>query len=731
MNTDRPRQPPRNSAPGPAAGALPPVRSEKTEENRPATWGTGTARLDDWLTIAPDGMVTVYTGKVELGTGVRTALTQIVADELDVPIEHVHMVMGDTERTPNEGYTAGSKTIRMGGKALRDAAAEARRALIEMAATRFGVPVDALVARAGAVVVESDPTHALSYGELIGGKSFDRQVTGAAPYKSPRDYRIVGTDTPRLDLPDKFSGGAPFIQNLRLPGMLHARVVRPHPPTATLVALDDSAVSKARVVRRGNFVAVVAEDEFDAMRAVGQLRLTWQETAAAVPMGDPYTWMRAQPTRDQVVTETGNVQSALDHAATRVRAAYYQPFQAHASIGPACAVAEFRDGTLVVWCSSQGVFQLRGALADMLAMPAERIQVVFVDGSGCYGHNGADDAAADAAVLACELAGQPVRVQWSREDEFIWEPKGPAMIMEHSAGLDVLGSISAWDSAVWTPTHANRPRRALDLIAGQLIQGATGQPAPAFFLGGDRNAPTNYSLPNARVTLHWLARMPSRHSSLRSLGATANTFANESFMDELATAAGADPLAFRLRHLDDPRARAVLTAATERAGWGGPLPRGEGLGLAFARYENDEAYVATVAHVRVDATTGDVRLLRVVVAHDCGLIINPNGLRNQIEGNVIQAASRALKEEVLFDETGITSQDWSTYPILTFTEVPEIDIVLINRPEEPAVGAGEPATITTAPAIANAIFAASGARVRQVPFSRTRVRAALAAPSAS
>ncbi|HEU5441521.1 MAG TPA: molybdopterin cofactor-binding domain-containing protein, partial [Ktedonobacterales bacterium] len=512
-------------------------------------------------------------------------------------------------------------------------------------------------------------------------------------------------------------------------GMLHARVVRPRGPTATLDALDASSVSAAQVVRRGNFVAVVAEEEIDAMRAARQLHVTWREATDLPPMGELHAWMRAQPVRDELVTANGDVQAALAGASVRLRATYTQPFQAHASIGPSCAVAELRNEMLTVWCSSQGIHALRGALADLLAMPRERIRVLFLEGSGCYGHNGADDVAADAAVLACELPGRPVRVQWSREDEFAWEPKGPAMLMELSAGLDAQGRISAWDYQAWSPTHARRPRRADDLVAGQLMHGV-GLPDPAFFLGGDRNAPTNYALPNSRVTMHLLTRMPLRSSSLRSLGATANTFANESFMDELAELAGADPLAFRLRHLDDSRAHAVLTAATDRAGWGSALPRGEGLGLAFARYENDEAYVAMVAHVVVDDATGAVWLRRVVVAHDCGLIINPDGLRNQIEGNVIQSASRALKEEVRFDETGPTSLDWDSYPILTFAEVPEVEIVLIDRPEERAVGAGEPATITTAAAIANAIYAAVGARVREVPFTRERVRAALSARGA-
>lgn len=728
MNADAPRR-----TDGPPAEriteTMPPVRPEKAEESNPRVWSEGAEQLDGRLSIALDGTVVARSGKVELGTGVRTALAQIVAEELDVPLERVRMVMGDTGRTPNEGYTAGSKTIRMGGRALRDAAAEARQALLEAASRRLDVPEHMLVVHEGIVTVSGEPGRTVSYAELMGGRRFDRLVTGAAPHKAPQEYQTVGAPMPRVDLMAKFTGHAPYVQNLRLPGMLHARVVRSHSPTATLAALDDSGVRDVRVVRHGNFVAVVAEREIDAIRAMGQLQVTWQQSTSLLTTDDLYGWMREQPARDQVVAARGDVEAVLDGATTRLQATYYQPFQAHASIGPSCAVAEYREGCLTVWCSSQGVYPLRGALADLLSISEERIHVIFMDGSGCYGHNGADDVAADAAVLAYEIAGRPVRVQWMREDEFVWEPKGPAMLMEQRAGLNDRGDITAWDYAVWSPSHARRPRKALDFVAGQLMHGTGEQSPPAFFLGGDRNATTNYTLPNSRVTMHCLSFMPLRSSSLRSLGATGNTFANESFMDELAVAAGVDPLEYRMRHLDDLRARAVLAAATERAGWGASLPQGEGLGLAFARYENDEAYVATVAHVRVDEVTGEVRVKRVVVAHDCGLIINPDGVRNQIEGNIIQGVSRALKEEVGFAGAEVTSSDWSTYPILTFSEIPEIEIVLIDRPDQPAVGAGEPATITMAPAIANAIFAATGARVRAVPLSHARVRAALVARS--
>ncbi len=693
-----------------------------------------TTQIDDWLTIAPDGLVTIFSGKVELGTGVRTALAQVVAEELDVALASVRVVMGDTARTPNEGYTAGSKSVATIWGSARYAAAAARQELLALAAQRLGgAPADLLVAD-GVVSLRADPQRRVTYGELLAGGRFGRPVSGRAPLKPASAYQLIGASAGRLDLADKFSGEASYVHDLRLPGMLHARVVRPPSPGATLRALDDAAlrdIPSAQVVRLGNFVGVVAEREEQAIRAAQALRLTWDVAAPLPAQATLYATLRAQPTTDEVTLERGAVAKALAGAATVVSASYHQPYQAHASLGPSCAVARCEDdGSVSVWCSSQGVFPLRGALADLLELPTERVRLIFMEGSGCYGQNGADDVAADAALLA-RAVGRPVRVQWSRADEFAWEPKSPAMVMEARGGLDAHGNIVAWEYGVWTPSHANRPRRALDLLAGQLLHDALPPPS-GFFFGGQRNAPNDYTIPHARVTVHWLARPPLRVSSMRSLGGAANTFANESLMDELALAAGADPVEFRLRHLDDPRARDVVQAVARTARWDDPLAPSAaanlkvGRGVAFARYENTEAYVAAVAEVAVDVASGAVRVRRVVVAHDCGLIVNPDGVRNQIEGNVLQATSRALKEEVCFDSTHITSLDWQGYPILKFSEVPDVEIVLLNRPDQPPVGAGEPATVVTAPAIANAIANATGARLREIPFTPTRVRAALA-----
>ena len=704
---------------------------------REAAWGEVSDWLDDWIAIEADGTITAFSGKVELGTGVRTALAQIVAEELDVPVERVRMVMGDTARTPNEGYTAGSMTISGSGTALRRAAAEARYAMLKLAAERLDADVDELSVREGVITVAHDPERSVTYAELMGGKLFDLQVTGQAPLKSPETYRIVGTSTPRLDLPHKVTGQPSFIQDVRVPGMVHARLVRPPSPTAQLVSIAEDSVKDIpgliKVVQRGNFIGMVAEREEQAIRAAQQLKVEWQEPATYPKIQDLYTALRSQPTQDNILIEHGDFKHAfagIAGAAQQVRAVYYHPYHAHASLAPSCAVAEVIGDQVTVWASTPGPYPLSGALAQLLDLPAENVHVIHVEGAGAYGQNGSDDAAADAVILA-QAVGRPVRVQWTRKDEFVWEPKSPAMVMEVQAGLDSGGNVIAWDYHVWSPSHTNRPRFANQLIAAQLL---TRQPAPParFSFGAERNAPTNYAFPAQRVTVHYVSNSYLHVSSFRTLGGMQNTFANESFMDELAAAAGVDPLEYRLRYLAGPREREVLQAAAKQADWEShPSPRtdtgslAEGRGLAFARYENDQAIVACVVKVQVERASGIVRVKRFVVAHDCGLIINPDGVRNQIEGNVIQALSRALKEEVQFDERRITSVDWQTYPILTFSEAPEIEIVLIDRPDQPAIGAGEPATVTVAAAVANAIFDATGLRLRQVPFTPERVRAAL------
>jgi nicotinate dehydrogenase subunit B len=746
------------STPGsvtPAAPPVSPANAQATEvaEQAPRPWapanpaaanlaeGASSAaadQVDAWLAVSRDNRVTILSGRVELGTGVQTALAQIAAEELDVSIDRISMVMGDTQRTPDEGYTAGSKTIQVGGVAVRQAAAQARQVLLGLAAKRFRVGAEQLLVRDGIVSTSGSTSQQVSFGDLIGDQRFNMLVGKNVHTKSPDEYTIVGQSIPRFDLPNKIAGKPSYVQDQRVPNMLHGRVVRPAGIGATLQSIDESSIENiqgvVQVVRNGNFVGVVAEQEWQAIQAAEQLKVAWQLVDSLPDQADLYTTWLAAKTQDTSVVNDGAVDSVLSSSDHTLQATYQTPFQSHGSIGPSCALANVGAQRATVWSSTQGVFPLRGALAQLIGMDAENVHVIHVEGAGCYGHNGFDDAAADAALLS-KAVGRPVRVQWTRQDEHGWDPKGPAMVMEVRGALDDQGNVAAWDYGVWTPTHSTRPGgMAANLLAGTLVD----PPAPAADnanIGGDRNAKTNYTFKHNRVTAHWLDS-PLRPSALRSLGGGPNTFANESFMDEMAAAAGADPVAFRLRHLSDDRARAVVQAAADKAAWQArPSPlsapasgsTASGRGIAFSRYENTEAYTAVVAEVDVDRTSGQVRLQRLVVAQDAGLIINPNGITNQLEGNMIQAASRALKEEVTFDRTHVTSVDWASYPILTFPEIPQVEVVLINHPDQPAYGAGEPSTLPVAAAIGNAIFDATGVRIRTVPFVPGRVSAALGA----
>ena len=713
---------------------------------RASSLGTATSEvspradaLDSWLVIDRDERITVFAGKVELGTGVSTALRQIVAEELEAPVARIEWVQGDSEQTVDQGRTVGSGSIKRGGAQLRRAAAEARQALLELASAKLGVPVSQLVIGNGAITVSNDSTKRVTFGELIGGGRFERSVSGRVPVKAAAAYKVVGQSVARVEIPAKVTGKHTYVHDVRLPGMLHARVVRPPRVGAMLLSLDERAAAKVpgvvRVVTKGTFVGVVAEREDQAVRAAKALAAKWSASPVLPEPANLYTRFKALAPDKRVVGETGDVDAALRSAARPVRATYRWPFQLHASIGASCAVADVQGGKATVWSATQGAHQLCAPIATLLGIAGSDVRVIFTEGSGCYGHNGADDVAADAALLS-QAVGRPVRVQWSREDEHAWEPEGPAMLFEMAGAVGTDGRISAWSYDAWTPTHGSRPTRdPATLVAGMLVAGKA--PAGEFFSGGgERNARTTYILPNERVTSHPVASFPVRTSSLRGLGSPQNSFANESFMDELATSAGIDPVDFRRRHLTDPRALAVIEAVTRRSRWtprSSPRSRRaaattptplEGRGVAYVQYDRTEAYVAAVVDLDVRPDTGTVRVRRVTVAHDCGLIINPDGLRNQIEGNVIQAISRTLKEAVRFDSTRVTGVDWNGYPILRFPEIPDaIDIELIDRPGEPPVGAGEAATSPIPAAIANAIFDATGVRLREVPFTPERVRA--------
>ncbi|MFL5095523.1 MAG: molybdopterin cofactor-binding domain-containing protein [Xanthobacteraceae bacterium] len=691
-------------------------------------------RLDAWLRINADGTATVFTGKVELGQGILTALRQIAAEELDLPLERIAMISGDTGRTPNEGQTAGSQSVENSGTALRMAGAEARAMLLDLAAKRFGVAADTLSVADG--TISAAEGRKVTYGELAGEVDLKREATAKAAPKPAARHRIVGQSIPRFDIPAKVTGGAAFVQDVRLPGMLHGRVVRPPRYGAALESVDE-ATAKAlpgviAVVRDGSFLGVVAEREEQAVKAREALAKSakWK---AGPELPDPariHAHLKSLPAKDDVI---GVKQAPVPEGARRFAATYTKPYIAHASLGPSASLAEFRDGKLTVWTHSQGVFPLRAELVSALKLQPADVRCIHVEGSGCYGHNGADDVALDAALLARGVPGRPVRLQWMRDDEFAWEPYGAAMVMEAKAALDGNGRIVDWEYELWSNTHSMRPQstKGANVLAAWYLDEPQrsgppqGIPQPAG--GGDRNSTPLYEFPNQRVLHHFIADMPIRVSALRTLGAYANVFAIESFMDELAAAAGTDPVAFRLAHMKDARARAVIEAVAKKSGWKegekGNGTRGRGIG--FAKYKNLACYVAVVAEVEIDRATGIVRVPRTYAATDAGLVINPDGLVAQIEGGIVQSASWTLKEQVRFDPSGITSRDWASYPILTMREAPKVEVEVINRPNERPLGAGEGSQGPAVAAIANAFAAATGKRIRDLPMSPDRVKAAL------
>ncbi len=624
--------------------------------------------LDGWLRINANGTVTAFTGKVEIGQGIVTALTQIVGDELEVDLGRVEMISGDTSRTPDEGVTSGSRSIEESGSALRFACAEARGILLDIAAAKLGLPSSSLRVEDGVILAPGGAR--ATYWELTSEAMLKREATAKAKPKPASAHRYIGKSVPRRDIPAKVTGGAAYVQDMRLPGMLFGRVVRPPSPRARLLSVDERAVRAmpgvVAVVRDGSFLAVAARREEQAIAAMRALQASakWQQTPSLPPAGRQlFDHMRRQPSQDSVVSEKND---KATEAVQTLEATFTRPFQAHASIGPSCAVAQWEKGKLRVWSHTQGVFPLRGELAKALKMPAADITVTHREGAGCYGHNGADDVALDAALCARATKGHPVKLQWMRDDEFRWEPYGSAMVIDLRAGLDAQGSVVDFRNELWSHTHSTRPGESdgTNLLAAWYLKdaqrpgSARNIPQPAG--GGDRNAIPLYVFPRQRVINHLLPEMPVRVSALRTLGAYANVFAIESFMDELAAAAAADPVEFRLRHLSDPRAKAVIEAVASKAGWQ-PKQHGDGQrgrGIGFAKYKNLAAYVAVVVEVVVDPATGSVRVPRAFAAADAGLIINPDGLINQIEGGIIQSTSWTLREAISYDSTQVLTRSW-------------------------------------------------------------------------
>jgi nicotinate dehydrogenase subunit B len=685
--------------------------------------------VDAFLAIDDKGTVTVYSGKVDLGTGVRTAMTQIVAEELDVPISRVTVVQGDTALTPDQGPTYGSLSIQNGGVQLRQAAATARHALTREAATQLdAAPADLTIVEG---VISTANGKQVSYAELVGGKPFALKLDKEAPSKDPKAFKVVGTSVARLDIPPKVTGQFTYMQDVRVPGMLHGRAVRPPAIGATLQSVDEDSVRNlpgfVKVVREGNFLGVIAETEWAAIKAARQLKASWSAWEGLPDENQLWNHVRATRTSKEEISNLGDVAPALDAGAKRLRATYDFTIHTHGSIGPSCAIAELKDGKLTCWTASQATHNLRKQLAAMLGMPVDAVRAIYVDGSGCYGRNGHEDAAADAALLA-RAVGRPVRVQWMREEEHGWDPKGPPTLIDLEAALDANGGVIAWSSKFFIPESVVGN---VALLAAQ----HAGLPHESTMSAGSiqQNSAIPYAFPNVRVALHRLAETPFRPSWIRTPGRMQNTFANESFMDELAAAAGVDPLEFRLRYLKDPRGVELLTRLARLAGWekrntGSKATQGDpasGRGLSYVRYELARTYVGAVADVEVDRSSGAIRVTRFFVVQDCGQIINPDGVRAQLEGNIIQTVSRTLKERVTFDRSRVTSVDWASYPILTFPEVPEIHMDLIDRSTEKPWGAGEPSAAVVSAAISNAVYDAIGIRLRSVPFTSDKVKAAI------
>ena len=687
-------------------------------------------RMSKWVAFQPDRTVRLAVGKVEIGQGVLTALTQIAAEELDVAIDRFTIVSGDTRDAPDEGSTSSSQSIEMSGRSVRLVTAELRARIIDRLARRLNCSPSDIAVDDGAFLLDDEPT-GHDYWNFAGDPDFADDITGTARPKDPATYKIVGQPVPRKDLEAKVSGAA-FIHDIVRPGMLHARVLRQPARGASLAAFDEAAVRRAargdfRVVRVGDFVAFVGDDETVVQRAAtaAPAHAKWNNVRQLAPAQQEAAWYKTQPSDDRFIGDPAP--AAIEGEV--VTATYSRPFVAHAAMAPSCGLAEYRGGQLQVWSHTQGVYPLRNTLADILGLSRDAVTVRHAHGAGCYGHNGADDAALDAAVIALRLPGHCIRVQWRREEEFGFEPVGTAHMTRIKAVLDAAGKPIDWTCEVWAGSHVQRPVYGGNMLAHEALPTPPPAPKPndppeAAGGGGTRNGIPLYDFPAKRIVHHLALTTPVRTSSLRGLGALPNVFALECFVDELAEKAGIDPVAWRLAHLSDPRARRLIENVADRCGWTsrGTGGDGKGLGIAWARYKNKAAYAAVAIEVEVDQ---EVHVRRAWIAADAGLVINPDGAANQLEGGLIHAVSMTLKEQVTLDGDGITSLDWETYPILKFSEVPEIFTVIIHAPNEPTLGMGECTFGPTAAAIGNAVKHALGVRIRDMPLTRERIAAAI------
>jgi len=716
-------------------------------------------RLDSWLAVGADGTVTAYTGKCDFGQGMYTVQTQLVAEELCVPLNNVKLIQCDTAVTPDQGTTSGSQSTptNFNTQNLAQAAATARETLVGMAAGKLGAPADQLTIENG--VISAKGGGHVSYGELIGGKHFDIPVNAAAKRRSPGEWKVLGKSVPSWDAVALMTGTFEFVHNVHVPGMIHGRVVRPPESGATVVRVDEESVRHVRglikVVVRNNFVGVVAEKQWQAAQAAKDLKVAWKPGSGLPPQKSFYDAMRKEPSRDVMLVNSKDVDHKLQSAAARVlKATYLHPYQAHGSIGSSCAVADVQADRATIWSATQSVYPTQHGIAALTGLPLEGVRVIFVRGAGCYGLNAADTVSYDAALLS-QAVRKPVRVQLTRQDEFSSENYGSACVIEQQAGLNASGAIEVWDCETWAASLGGRPgydkpgNVITGMVAGFEPEAIVPRAAtdPAGELSNGSNAVPSYvagcingkcggagSIRSERVLMH-MVKSPFFTGPLRSPLRLQNTFAHECFMDEICAYAKADPVAYRLQHLREPRMIDVVKAAAKAANWDARPSPGPGVarsgivtgrGIACVAYEGDNGYAALIAEVEVDQASGTVRPMRFVIAHDCGPISNPEGLRNQIEGGTLQGTSRALREEITWDERKVTSIDWQSYKTLPLgMQVPVIESVLINRPEAEATGAGETAITLVAAAIGNAVFDASGVRLREVPFTPDRVQAAL------
>jgi CO/xanthine dehydrogenase Mo-binding subunit len=720
------------------------------------------AQLDSWLAVGADGNVTAYTGKCEFGQGMFTAQIQLVAEELSVPVSRVTLIQCDTSITPDQGTTSGSQSTptNFNERNLAQAAATAREALLRLASERLAAPVERLAVSDGVISVKGDASKRVAYGELVGGKRFDVTVNPRAPRRAASEWKVMGTSVPRVDMTAMAMGTFEFVHNVRVPGMLHGRVVRPPAVGATVERVDESSVrgmpGLVKVVVRKNFVGVVCEKQWQAIQAAGKLKVAWTAGVGLPPQRDFYDYLRKQPSRDAAIVDSKDVDQKLD-AGSALKATYLHPYQMHGSMGTSCAVADVQGNRATVWSPTQSAYPTRNGVAAILGIPPDNVRVVYVRGSGCYGINGADTVSYDAALLS-QATGKPVRIQLSRQDEMAWENYGFAYVIDQRATVDRDGTIVAWDYEAWSPSLGGRPGydQPGNVVTGMLVGFEPAAPAPRAAaaprgpLRNGSNAVPSYvagcidgscngagTITSERVVAHTI-RSPFFTGPLRSPARLQNTFAHECFLDEIAAHVKADPVEYRVRHLSDPRLREVVQAAAKAARWetrpsprsgrgrGGASEVESGRGIACVAYEGDNGYVAMVADVDVDVSTGRIRVKRFVVAQDCGPITNPDGMKNQIEGGALQGLSRALGEEVTWDDKKVTSIDWRTYHSLPLGfDVPVVESVLINRTGAEAAGAGETAITIVAAAVGNAVFDATGARIRQVPFTPERVKAAL------